>query len=171
MANYHFNRPEKMIDDPAELDEIIAGGRLMTLALVKDGEPYLVTLDYGFDPERRCFYFHGAPGGKKLAYMAANPRVWGQVLEDRGYVTGKCDHAYRSVHFSGEVTLLEDEDEKRAAVALMICQLEPDPEPLLERLQTNARISTMTVGRVQVLTMTGKRNALELLPGTAEPGQ
>lgn len=163
MTNYHFHHPEKMFTDPAELGEIIAGQRFMTLALVNAGEPYLVTLNYGFDPQRRCFYFHGAPEGKKLAYMAASPRVWGQVIEERSYVTGKCDHAYRSVHFSGEVSLLEDEDEKRAALALMIRQLEPDPEPLLKRLLTHARLSKTIVGRVQVLTMTGKRNALELL--------
>lgn len=164
MTDYHFHHPEKMFTDPAELSEIIAGQRLMTLALVNDGEPYLVTLNYGFDPERRCFYFHGAGEGKKLAYMTAHPRVWGQVIEDRGYITGKCDHAYRSVHFSGEVSLLEDEDEKREALALMIRQLEPDPEPLLQRLLARARLTKTTVGRVQVLAMTGKRNALELLP-------
>ncbi len=160
-----------MFTDRAELTEIITGQRLMTLALVKDGEPYLVTLNYGFDPQRLCFYFHGAEEGKKLAFMRANPRVWGQVIEDRGYITGKCDHAYRSVHFSGEVSLLEDEAEKRAALELMIRQMEPDPEPLLQRLLVRARLTKTVVGRVQVLAMTGKRNALNLLPRPVSEGQ
>lgn len=163
MTDYHFHHPEKMFTDRSELTEIILGQRLMTLALMKDGEPYLVTLNYGFDPQRLCFYFHGAEEGKKLAFMRANPRVWGQVIEDRGYVTGRCDHAYRSVHFSGEVTFLEGEDEKREALALMIRQLEPDPEPLLQRLLVRARLTKTIVGRVQVLEMTGKRNALALV--------
>ena len=171
MADYHFHHPEKMFTDRAELTEIITGQRLMTLALVKDGEPYLVTLNYGFDPQRLCFYFHGAEEGKKLAFMRANPRVWGQVIEDRGYITGKCDHAYRSVHFSGEVSLLEDEAEKRAALELMIRQMEPDPEPLLQRLLVRARLTKTVVGRVQVLAMTGKRNALNLLPRPVSEGQ
>ncbi len=164
MADYHFHHPEKMFTDRSELTEIILGQRLMTLALVKDGEPYLVTLNYGFDPQRLCFYFHGAEEGKKLAFVRANPRVWGQVIEDHGYVTGKCDHAYRSVHFSGEITFLEDEGEKREALALMIRQMEPDPEPLLQRLLVRARVTKTIVGCVQVLAMTGKRNALELRP-------
>lgn len=171
MTDYHFHHPEKMFTDRAELTEIILGQRLMTLALVQDSEPYLVTMNYGFDPERLCFYFHGAEEGKKLAYMRANPRVWGQVIEDRGYVIGKCDHAYRSVHFSGEVSLLEDEIEKREVLALMIRQMEPDPEPLLQRLLGRPRLAKTVVGRVQVLAMTGKRNALALLPGPAVESQ
>jgi len=163
MTTYHFHHPEKMFTDRAELLEIIAGQRLMTLAMVNDGQPYLVTMNYGFDAACDCFYFHGATAGKKIEIMTANPDVWGQVIEDRGYVTGKCDHAYRSVHFAGRVAFLEDEDEKREALTLMIRQLEPDPEPLIQRLLGRGRLTKTIVGRVQVLEMTGKRNALELL--------
>ena len=108
MTDYHFHHPEKMFTDRAELLEIIAGQRLMTLAMAEDGQPYLITVNYGFDAEANCFYFHCAPEGKKLDYLRANPNVWGQVIENRGYVTGKCDHAYRSVHFAGQVDFLED---------------------------------------------------------------
>ena len=116
MTDYHFHHPEKMFTDRAELLEIIGGQRLMTLAMAVDGQPYLITVNYGFDAEANCFYFHCAPEGKKLDYLRANPNVWGQVVENRGYVTGKCDHAYRSVHFAGQVDFLEDEEEKRAAL-------------------------------------------------------
>ena len=168
MTTYHFHHPEKMFTDRAELLEIIAGQRLMTLAMVKDGEPYLIAVNYGFDPERDCFYFHGTSEGKKIDYLSANPNVWGLVIEDRGYVWGKCDHAYRSVHFAGRVDFLEDEAERRAALALMIRQMEPDPEPLLERLLKRGRVMTTAVGRVQVTMMTGKRNALDLVAPRAD---
>lgn len=163
MADYHFHRPEKMFTDRAELLEIITRQRLMTLAMARDGQPYLVTVNYGFDPEADCFYFHCAAEGKKLDYLRANPNVWGQVVENRGYVAGKCDHAYRSVHFAGRVDFLEAEDEKRAALTLMIRQMEPDPEPVEQRLQARPQLTQLVVGRVRVLEMTGKRNALELL--------
>ena len=60
-------------------------------------------------------------------------------------------------------TFLEDEDEKRSALTLMIRQMEPDPGPLEQRLLARARLVKTIVGRVRVLDMTGKRNALELL--------
>jgi nitroimidazol reductase NimA-like FMN-containing flavoprotein (pyridoxamine 5'-phosphate oxidase superfamily) len=163
MTDYHFHHPEKMFTDRAELLEIIAGQRLMTLAMAKDGQPYLITVNYGFDAEGDCFYFHCAPEGKKLDYLRANPNVWGQVIENRGYVIGKCDHAYRSVHFAGRVDFLEDDEGKRAALTLMIRQMEPDPGPLEQRLLARDRPGKTVVGRVRVLDMTGKRNALELL--------
>jgi nitroimidazol reductase NimA-like FMN-containing flavoprotein (pyridoxamine 5'-phosphate oxidase superfamily) len=67
------------------------------------------------------------------------------------------------VHFAGRVSLLEDEEEKRQALTLMIRQMEPDPEPLIQRLLVRGRLTKTIVGRVQVSEMTGKRNALELL--------
>jgi uncharacterized protein len=159
--SYHFHHPEKMITERAELLEIVAGQRLMTLAMVKDGEPYLVAVNFGFDEEHNCFYFHCATEGKKVDYLQANSRVWGQVIENLGYLVGKCDHAYRSVHFWGSVVFLEGEDEKRAALELMIRQMEPDPDPILRRLLTEARIGKTTVARVQVEGMTGKRHSIE----------
>jgi uncharacterized protein len=140
----------------------------MTLAMAGEGQPYLTTVNYGFDPGQDCFYFHCAPEGKKIAYLLANPNVWGQVVEDRGYLTGKCDHAYRSVHFAGRVAFLETEEGKREALTLMIRRLEPNPEPLIERLVTRARLARTAVGRVQVLEITGKRHNLELLSGFGE---
>jgi uncharacterized protein len=169
MIGYHFHHPERMFADRAELLEVIAAQRLMTLAMAREGQPYLITVSYGFDPEQDCFYFHCAPEGKKIAYLVANPNVWGQVVEDRGYVTGKCDHAYRSIHFGGRVAFLEAEDEKREALTLMIRKLEPNPEPLIERLMTQGRLAKTTVGRVRVTEMTGKRHGLELLAQSGGP--
>ena len=162
MNGYHFHHPEKMFTDRAELLEVIAGQRLMTLAMAAEGRPYLVTVNYGFDAERNCFNFHCAPEGKKIACLQANPNVWGQVIEDHGYLAGKCDHAYRSVHFAGRVAFLETDEEKRDALIRMIRQLEPEPEPVIERLITQARLAKTAVGRVQVLEMTGKRHRIDM---------
>jgi hypothetical protein len=150
-----------MFTDRPQLLEVIAGQRIMTMAMAAEGQPYLITVNYGFDPERECFYFHCAPEGRKIATLRANPNVWGQVIEDHGYLVGRCDHSYRSVHFAGRVAFLESEEEKRLALLLMIRQLEPEPEPVIERLITQARLAKTAVGRVEVLEMTGKRHRLE----------
>ncbi|HOG47301.1 MAG TPA: pyridoxamine 5'-phosphate oxidase family protein [Anaerolineae bacterium] len=153
---YHLRRKEQAISDPGELLEIIQGQRCMTLALCRDGEPYLATVSHGYDAAARCFYFHCARRGKKIDYLEANPIVWGQVLEDRGYLTGQCDHAYRTVQFRGRAELVEDLEEKRRALTLMIERLEPDPEPLKQRLLVEARLRGVCIVRVRVLEMTGK---------------
>jgi nitroimidazol reductase NimA-like FMN-containing flavoprotein (pyridoxamine 5'-phosphate oxidase superfamily) len=158
MDEFHFRRPEKMMTAEADMLAVIAAQMVMTLALCQDNQPYLATVDYAYDADRRCFYFHSADHGKKIDYLAANPAVWGQVLDDRGPIPGQCDHAYRSVQFAGKAHLVEDLDEKRHALGLMIDRYEPDPEPVRQRLLVPKRIDTVTVGRIDVTTMTGKAN-------------
>ena len=164
MQPYHLRRAEKAITDNEDLLAIIAGQKYMTLAMCKENEPYLVTLNYGYDATANCFYFHCAGEGKKLDYLAANGAVWGQIIEDRGYLVGKCDHAFRTVHFRGTVSFLDDHEdyaEKHHALTLMIDHLEPDPEPMKQRLITEKGVTRVTVGKVTVDFMSGKRNGLK----------
>lgn len=157
MATYHQRRPEKAITERAEMLDIIDGEAVMTLAMCKDNEPYLVTVNYSFDPSCDCFYFHCSRSGKKIDYLRANPVVWGQVVEDIGYMDGECDHAFRSVHFHGRVTFLESAADKRRALNLMVDHLEGDPETVKARFVEPESLNNVMVGRVQVLAMTGKR--------------
>jgi hypothetical protein len=158
MEPYHLRRREYAITERTVLLEIIAGQKYLTLALCHAGEPYLVTMNYGFDPESDCFYIHCADEGKKLEYWRANPTVWGQVLEDRGYVASACDHAYRTVQFKGHVALINDPDEKRRALALMIEQLSPNPALVASRLLKSERLARVTVARIDVESFSGKYN-------------
>ncbi len=159
MTPYHLRRQEHAITERSTLLEIIAGQKYLTLALCRDDVPYLVTINYGFDPDADCFYMHCAGAGKKLDYWRANPRVWGQVLEDRGYAAGACDHAYRSVQFRGRVAFVEQVEEKQRALSLMIEQLEPDPATVAAHLLKPARIAGVTVVRIDVEAFSGKYNA------------
>ena len=160
MTTYHARLPDKMIDDRSEILEIIRGQKYLTLALCSEGEPYLVTVNYCFDEATDRFYFHCARKGKKIDYLVANPIVWGQVLQDGGYIDGDCNHAYLSVQFRGSVTLLDDYGEKEAALSLMIEQLESDPQPVKNRLLREKRIRNVGVGCIQVDFFTAKANSL-----------
>lgn len=154
---YHLRRAEKAITAPEELLAVIRSQKFLTLALCQDHEPYLVTMNYAYDQEQRCFYFHCARQGKKVDYLRANPTVWGQVLEDRGYLAGQCDHAYRTVQFRGHAEWIEDLEEKRHALTLMIDQLEPDPEPVKRAELTQRKLEGVGILKVRVETMSGKQ--------------
>ncbi len=158
MSGYHLRRQEKAITDENELMAIIQGQKYLTLAMCHDNKPYLVSLNYAFDAATRCFYMHCAGQGKKLDWIQANPLVWGQVLEDLGYCAGKCDHGFRSVHFWGHASLVQDPEAKRAALCLMIDQLEPDPEPVKKKLVTDASLKSVTILCVQMQGCTGKQS-------------
>lgn len=158
MPVYHLRRSEKEITDPAIMWAIIAGQKYMTLALCKDNVPYLATVNYGYAEAEHCLYFHCAGEGKKIAYLRANPLIWGQIVEDNGYRDGKCDHAFRSVQFQGRVVFVEDAAEKRRALTLMIEHLESDPEAVKARLVTAQAIAKVTIGKVIIEAMSGKAN-------------
>lgn len=152
-------RREQQITDTAELDRILTEALYATLSMCDGDRPYLVTISHGYDRERRCLYFHSAPKGRKLDVLAANPRVYGQALIDLGYLHGACDHLYKTVNFEGVVTLVTAVDEKRHALEVMIRQLERDPDPVIRKLTTDRRIAGVTIGRVDLGEMTGKRSA------------
>lgn len=158
MESYHqLRRKEQEIRDSAELKAILAETRYVTVAMCRNDEPYLVTLSHGYDEKRNAVYFHCAFAGKKIDFLKANNRVWGQAFIDRGYVQGKCDHLFTSVQFSGRVSFVADAAEKRRALAVMIRQLERDPDRVLAAKVTDARVEATNIGRIDIEFMSGKR--------------
>lgn len=159
MEKYHgLRRKEQEIADNNELQAILAKTKYVTVAMCRDNEPYLVTLSHGYDEERNAIYFHCAYEGKKIDFLKANDRVWGQALVDRGYVQGECDHLFSTVQFSGRVRFVEDDEEKRQALTVMIRQLENEPDKVIAAKVTTARVSTTRIGRIDIEYLSGKRS-------------
>jgi nitroimidazol reductase NimA-like FMN-containing flavoprotein (pyridoxamine 5'-phosphate oxidase superfamily) len=156
-AAYHPRRSDREIKADDEIDAIIRSQKYMTIAMCSGNEPYLVTLSFGYDKERKCLFFHCATDGKKLNVLRRNPVVWGQIVQDRGYIPGECSHAYASVEFRGVVTILDDIDEKQRALLLMIDQLEASPAPVKERLVNGKDLGHVVVGRVDIQALSGKK--------------
>lgn len=157
MKKYHSRRPEKMIHEQTEMLEIIREQNFFTLALCNGQEPYLVSMNYAYDDAENCFYFHCSPEGKKMDYLKVNSVVWGQILEDRGYLRGECDHSYRTLQFKGKVEFLQDLEEIRSVLMLMIDQLEENPEPIKKRFIEAKSFDHVAIGRIRVEGMSGKK--------------
>jgi len=155
--SYHLKRIERDMPDRADQLSVLRGQRYLSLAMAQGDQPYLVSLNYGYDERDHCFYVHSAPEGRKLEFMRANPRVWGQVIEDLGYVSGQCSHAYRSVMFEAHVDFIEDVTQKRRALAIMIDHADPDPEPLKQKLIETSDLEHVVVLRLSVRWMGGKQ--------------
>lgn len=139
-------RSEREISDPAEIEGILRSGRYATMSLCDGDEPYLVTMNYGYDPKERAMYFHCAKSGRKLDIIRKNPHACVTVIKDRGYMHGKCDHAYSSVVIHGSIKIVEGTVDKIAALGIMIDHLEEDPAPVKERmLQKQKRVEEAVV--------------------------
>ncbi|HEY5506738.1 MAG TPA: pyridoxamine 5'-phosphate oxidase family protein [Coriobacteriia bacterium] len=158
MPQYHVRRDDRELTAPAELAHILESGRFATIAMCQDGEPYLVTLSYGYDAEQRAMFFHVAPEGRKLDALASDPHVCATVILDLGYEPGRCKHNYRSVVLTGTMSLVTDLDEARAGMRVLVGHLEDDPQAVWEqnRLDDDATFDRMRVARLDIDEMTGK---------------
>ncbi len=150
MPGYHMRRKDKEIEDAAEISGILKRGKFASLALCRDGEPYIVTLNYGLDETGRCLFFHCAAEGLKIEFMRSRAYACGTVVEDLGYKQGQCSHAYRSAVFRGPVEIISKLEEKKRALSILIRHLEDNPEPMIEKIMKDEK-AIGTVGIVKLV--------------------
>ena len=154
---YHMLRHDKEITDEETLKKILKTTQYVTLAMVKDNEPYLVSLSHGYDEENHCIYFHSAKKGKKLDFLRATSVVWGQALLDHGYVDIECSHNYASVMFSGKVSFIEDKEERWKAISLMNRQLDPNAEDMIAKRKPES-LDSAVIGKILIDYWSGKKS-------------
>lgn len=122
-----MRRTDRAITDDATIERLLRDGRFVTLALADtDGEPYAVTLSYGYDSQARRLYFHVAHEGRKLDIISRNPRACAIVVSEQGYSKGECEHPFESVVLFGRMRLIQDAEEKRRAIETLVEHLEDD---------------------------------------------
>ncbi len=157
MQKHHMQKKDREILDKRILSEIMKNGKFSTISMCRNDEPYIVTLSYGFDEINNCLYFHSAQKGLKLEYLKKNQKVCGTILEDLGYVNGACSHKYRSIVFWGDMTIVEDLDEKKHAFDIMLKHLEDNPSKLKKRFfKSEESYNNTCLLKLEITLITGK---------------
>lgn len=155
---HHVRRKDKEFKEKELMQRVLKSTQYVTLAMIDNEEPYLVSLSHGYDVETGKIYIHSAKEGKKLEILRRNPNVWGQAMQDHGYHKGECSHLYASVMFKGKVHFIEDIEEKKHAFRVMIDQLEPNMEDR-DRFAQSTGIPSTVVGYIEIEGWTGKKSA------------
>lgn len=110
-----MRRKDKEITNKKFVEEILRKSEICRIAMVDDGEPYLVPVNYGYS--ENDIYIHSASQGKKIDILRKNNRVCFEI--DYGHEILKdalaCNWSakYRSLIGYGNVDILTDEKEKR----------------------------------------------------------
>ena len=68
-----MRRKDKQVTDPAVIGGLFKSGRVCRLAMVDEGEPYVVPVNYGYADNG--LYFHSAAVGRKIDILARHSRV------------------------------------------------------------------------------------------------
>ena len=122
---------------------------------------YVVPMNYGyiFEEDRLVLYLHSAVRGKKLDMMQVNPKVFFEIdcdlLPFEGVVPCQYGLSYSSIMGRGEARIVEDVEEKKQAMSiLMKTQTEKDFS-FEDRL-----VSIVAVIRIDVSEYTAKHRPL-----------
>ena len=117
-----MRRAEREIKGRTAIEEILARATGCRVGLCQDGIPYVGPLSFGYAHD--CLYFHSAPEGRKIEIIRQNPNVCFEVDVDEEFVAADvaCDWTvrYRSVIGFGKARLVEDVEEKRRALDVIL---------------------------------------------------
>ncbi|MGA2092256.1 MAG: pyridoxamine 5'-phosphate oxidase family protein [Sedimentisphaerales bacterium] len=154
---YHMRRSERELKDNNDIEEILKNGKYATIALCNNNEPYIVTLNYGYDSANKVLYFHAAKQGTKIDFIKSNPNACLTIIKDNGYIQKECAHSYRSVVVRGDIELVESEIEKRHGIEIMIEQLENNPEIVKSTLDDKkSTYENMQIIKLKITEIAGK---------------
>ena len=159
MKKYHMNRSDREIEDKLELKRIVRNGKFVVISMCSDNSPYVVTMNYGYDDRKNALYFHAAFKGLKMDIIKQNSNVCATVIEDLGYKPGECDHGYRSVVFWGKMSVIDDLEEKKYGLNILLNHLEEQPDEVKKKLlKEDSRYEKMQMAilRLDIEEMTGK---------------
>lgn len=158
MKKYHLqNRPQRELKSQEDILNILKNGKYTVISMCRDNEPYIVSLSYGYDPDKNAMYFHAAKQGLKLDFINANKNVCATVIEDGGYVMDECEHEFRSVVFWGEMQVVDDLDEKKYGMNILLQHLEEKQSVVKAKLlKSNDYYSKMNILRLDIKQIYGK---------------
>jgi len=104
------------IFEQSEIDSIVNKANVCTLALIDDGKPYCIPMNFGYSDG--ILYLHGAPTGRKIDALKKNPDVCVSFYTDEAmnirHENVACSYSmkFKSVLMHGTVAFVEDNDEK-----------------------------------------------------------
>ncbi|MDR3551997.1 MAG: pyridoxamine 5'-phosphate oxidase family protein [Clostridia bacterium] len=154
-----MRRSEREVNGFDDMVSIIAKCEILRLAFADGGVPYIVPVNFGYSAQagKLAFYFHSAPGGRKIDLIRRCP-VAGFEMDCsfrlvKGGMACKWSAEYESVSGEGHIAILEQPSEKKQAMDIIMKRYgfegTPEYDPVV--------LSETALLRMQVDRVTGKR--------------
>ncbi len=121
-----MRRKDREVTLHQEIENIICQCRLCHLAMVDNGLPYVVPLNFGYflSEEMLTLYFHSAKTGRKIDVLRRNPQVCFEMTDagELGEFENPCNagYYYQSVIGNGKAEFIDDVFEKCRALTLLM---------------------------------------------------
>ena len=120
----NLRRKDRALNE-TDARQILQSGEYGVLSLqAPEGGGYGVPMNYVWDGAD-SLYLHCAGEGFKLCCLQAQPKASFVIIRHHNILPEKFSTAYESVILQGECNIVTDDEEKRAALMLLIRKLTP----------------------------------------------
>ena len=155
-----MRRKKQQLTD-AECIDILARNTSGVLAVLGDDDyPYAVPLSYYSDTNK--IYFHCAKSGHKLDAIQRNCKSSFCVIDQDLIIPAEYTTYFRSVIVFGRIRVLQDEQEKRAAIEKLAIKYAPDDSIDGRQQAIDREWAPLCMLEMNIEHMTGKE-AIELV--------
>jgi uncharacterized protein len=135
-----MRRKDKEVTDPKIISDIIERSEICRIAMVDEGEPYVVPVNYGY--RDNALYVHSAPVGRKIDILKRNSRVCFEIEGPSAIVkhAEACQWGTRSrsVIGYGHVEFVTDEQAKKSGLDLLMAHHGKTDENVYDEKQLRA---------------------------------
>ena len=167
-----MRRKDREIKEFDEIIDVLSRCEVLHLALISDGKPYAVPVNFGFaihedkGQKKLVIYIHGAGEGKKLDAIKANPQV-SFCAETSVESSGpnapedacKWTCFYESVIGFGTASLVEDSKERTAGLdSIMLHNGYKIPHGIKTIAYSAMALAHTAVIKIEIDEITGKRH-------------
>ena len=165
-----MRRKDREVKSFDEIIDILSRCKVLHLALISEGKPYSVPLNFGYVLEedagakKLTVYFHCAPEGKKLTAIKENPEVCfsaESLAEADGDKEKACTWTcyYESVIGFGKAEILTDSDERTKGLDAIMFHHGFNLPAGVTRIAYNAmELARTEVVKIDVAEITGKHH-------------
>lgn len=122
-----MRRSDRQVTDTGEIEEIIKACRVCRIAMVDDGKPYVVPVNFGYtlSGDILSIYFHSAESGRKIDIFRSDPGVCFEMDTEVGYEHSSKIACISTCYFAsvigyGAVTEITGHDEKIAGLNVLM---------------------------------------------------
>lgn len=119
-----MRRKDKEVTDRRIIDNVLSTATICRLAMVDDGEPYIVPVNYGH--RDGALYVHSVSAGRKIDVLCRHARVCFEI-ESSAVITTHAEPCHwgtkaRSIVGYGSVEIISDCEEKRRGLDIIMAQ-------------------------------------------------
>ncbi len=158
----HQRKPQYTRGD-AWIRAFLHRGQVAHIATVWDGQPFVTPTNYYFDDQGHRLIFHSNITGRLRANIDRNKRVCAEVSEIGRYLPSNVSLEFgvqfRSVMVFGEACVLDDREEQRRMLHLLLAKyFAPMERGKDYRPVTDAELKRTAVYELRIESWSGKEN-------------